>query len=380
MGEKMIEIIYITLIVVNICGYICRSRTNKGVEYFSEIFIALFIASTRYVPGSYIVEDQTRYQNTYYNIEALGSYAQGYKAINYIGNLLNLSFDAFYVVVTIICTIVIFRAIRKMECNGYIISIVFLLYYILIAADLLKNFIAFSIFLTVFPYLLSTKKKDRLKYVIGVILASLFHISFLLFLVLLIKNVDLSQLKTSKNWKRIAAVIVGIVVLIFITNGQKAVSFVSNTLLSVFLRDEDTLNRYSVYTSRTTHLSAIIPIFLFLLTLVGLTLWKNRTRTENGVLVSLKNRAAVLNVFLVSSVLLPLVFTSAEFFRIIRDITIVGILYLSETSERTYIRNRLVNLMFVLLVLAGWFIFDIVIKGKWENFMLYYFNIQELRW
>ena len=117
----MIEIIYITLIVVNICGYICRSRTNKSVEYISEIFIALFIASTRYIPGGYIVEDQTRYQNTYYNIEALGSYAQGYKAINYIGNLLNLSFDAFYVIVTIICTIAIFRAVRKMECNGYII-------------------------------------------------------------------------------------------------------------------------------------------------------------------------------------------------------------------------------------------------------------------
>ena len=59
----MIEIIYITLIVVNICGYICRSRTNKSVEYISEIFIALFIASTRYIPGGYIVEDQTRYQN-----------------------------------------------------------------------------------------------------------------------------------------------------------------------------------------------------------------------------------------------------------------------------------------------------------------------------
>ena len=327
----MIEIIYITLIVVNICGYICRSRTNKSVEYISEIFIALFIASTRYIPGGYIVEDQTRYQNTYYNIEALGSYAQGYN-------------------------------------------------YILIAVDLLKNFIAFSIFLTVFPYLLSTKKKDRIKYAVGVILASLFHISFLLYLVLLIRNVDLSRLKTSKNWKKIAGSIVGLVILIFITNGQKVVSFVSNTLLSVFFRDEDTLNRYSVYTSRTTHLSAIIPIFLFLLTLVGLTFWKNRSKSENGVLVSIKNRAAVLNVFLVSSVLLPLVFTSAEFFRIIRDITIVGILYLSETSERTYVRNRLVNLMFVLMILAGWFIFDIVIKGKWENFVLYYFNMQELRW
>ena len=267
-----------------------------------------------------------------------------------------------------------------MECNGYIISIIFLMYYILIAVDLLKNFIAFSIFLTVFPYLLSTKKKDRIKYAVGVILASLFHISFLLYLVLLIRNVDLSRLKTSKNWKKIAGSIVGLVILIFITNGQKVVSFVSNTLLSVFFRDEDTLNRYSVYTSRTTHLSAIIPIFLFLLTLVGLTFWKNRSKSENGVLVSIKNRAAVLNVFLVSSVLLPLVFTSAEFFRIIRDITIVGILYLSETSERTYVRNRLVNLMFVLMILAGWFIFDIVIKGKWENFVLYYFNMQELRW
>lgn len=294
----MLKTVYFGLIVLNILSYVWSRKVRKLIEYASEIFVALFIASTRYISGSYIAADQYRYEYTYNNVDALGSYAIGYKLLNYFGNWLNLSFDAFYFIVTIICTIAIYHAVRKLKCNSYIITTIFLLYYIIVAVDLLKNFIAFTILLNVFPYLLSNDKKDKWKYFIGIMVATTFHISFILYLLLLLRHVDFNRFKTSNNWKIAAGGILSFIIMIFIFGGQRIVSVFSNALLSLVLRDEAVLERYSVYTSRTTHLSALAPVFIFIVTLIGLNIWKNRAAsTKNMLSESRCIRTNVLNVF-----------------------------------------------------------------------------------
>lgn len=365
----LLPYIYFGLILLNIFIYI-TGKEIKAVSYPSALFLILFAMGKKY-DGSMIGYDYTNYQHKYENILDYNTAEIGYKFTNLIGNSFGLPYEVFYMIFISTLLILIFVAVIRIGGNIHFVVSAYLLYFVLVTIDLQRNQFALAILLiTIFP-LVSEKIKSIRRVILGIIAASLFHISFAMYIVPFLLAY---RYPIKKAWNFLIAMLV----LIFVLKITSSASLLE-PILSYFTSSNDYASeRYEKYFAHTANLSFFAPLAIYMVLIGSLVYWRKKI-VEKPIFKPNRIRIEadyIMRFMLYSSMFVTLTTMNAIMYRYVRDVSFIGIIYLSIYSKVKYssINSRMLLTLSMVAMSIGWFIFDIVIKGYWIDYLSHFFN------
>lgn len=345
-----------------------RNKKSNAVFYLSFLFIVLFSA------GLQQGHDYNNYYNSYVSRDIFHSYAIGFGFIENIAINLNFDFRLFYSFSVIFSTILIFFVVKKSNTDFHFFTVVYMLYYIFLNAQL-KNQIGLSFFLLGIYCLYRLKRINGiLLFLAFTLLAASFHPVFLLYFIFVL--VRFKRLNKVIRFLSVVSVIAIIVSFVF-----KEIGFVK-TMGSYFLSMLGE-SRYEDYFSTSTRFGAL-PIIIISLLMVYLSYFNQKNvlidrRFERGFSRN-ESIQMVYYISLLSLLFVPLVTVNVTFYRIIRNLSLVVILFTvtfksdvsSITCKKPYFVShlRICSLMIVVL----FFFFDVVLKGYSSTFYYEHFG------
>lgn len=365
----MLPYIYVGILVVNIVAFLSKPQNNRYICFFTELFIILFVAGKRYT-GSRIAADLYNYSVNYYNPVKYFKISPAYSILSAVGLKLGLDFYAFYTILIASVLIVEFRFIKREQSNLHLIYISYLLYFILIPMDLLKNQCAFLIFLLAFPYLLKDNKYENIKFILAMLGAILFHYSYVLFFLLFLGKTRIGR----KSYKIAPILIVSFCVILVLTKQQGIIGKLIIHLLLFFPPNIE--NRFSRYLRTQTYLSSLGVILIYLIALILVNYWKKIMRTmiigNSGVTVQPAKLVSLINW---GAVYIPLLMVNFTMHRFIRDLTLVAIIFCGKGTldPKSKLKDRFLILNGAVAISIGWFLLDIIIQGYWKDFLSNFF-------
>jgi len=116
----------------------------------------------------------------------------GFKYIFKLCSYFNFSYQQVLMLIATIGLVTILLSSKKYSDKQYIITILFLIFPFFHQVTIIRNFVSLCIFFYAFQFLY---KKETKKYIICIIVASLFHISALIYLLYLLSYFDSKSLK-----------------------------------------------------------------------------------------------------------------------------------------------------------------------------------------
>ena len=360
----MIEFFYFALIIINILIPLVGKK-SKIIIVISLLFILLFVMNKKYL-GGFIAYDLNNYSLRYSRDYFL------FNASEVLFSLLMMafktagcSFEEFYMFIVAFSLFLVFIGVLRLNGNFHVFVFTFLIYFVLLPIDQLRNFLAFSLFLQGIPFLFRQKKHDWIWFVVFVGLASLCHSSFIIYFLLLFVFSEYSK-------KMIAffAIVSILLIIIFLLGGSRTMfGGLLNSVIS-FLGFEE---RYSDYTTTATRFSGLVPIAAILLLLITFNFVFFNTTKKNT-----KQSSIIFRIIIITFCFTPLVFLNSTMYRFVRDISLVLIIVLSgyfiNKSFLMQPKNRIGSIITVASISILWFVFDIVIKGYYLDYMKYFFE------
>ena len=176
--------LYISIIIINLYAII-TNKYSKIILIISFIFI--YIIFIGYGNISYGIQNDMAEYIKAYNFPNIPTNMEiGYKMLMKFGRYFGLDFFQFKAVVTLICFILIYKAIPKFAKSFSIIIILYLLFSVIADTERFRNFIATSIVIySLSVYIDSELKCSKIKYIMMIIAASTIHTSMLGYLIFL---------------------------------------------------------------------------------------------------------------------------------------------------------------------------------------------------
>ncbi len=365
----LLPYIYFGLVLLNILIYI-SGREIKVISYPSAIFLILFAMGKKY-DGSMIGYDYTNYQHTYENIVDYNTAEIGYKYANLIGNAFGIPYEAFYMFFISTLLILIFIAVIRIGGNIHFVVSAYLLYFVLVTIDLQRNQFALAVLLiTIFP-LVTNKIKSKIKVIVGIIAAFMFHISFFMYIVPFILTY---RYTIKKAWNFLIAMF-GLTFILKVTSSASLLEPILSYFTSL---NEYASERFEKYFVHTANLSFFASLVIYTVLISSLVYWRNKI-VGNIIFESSRIRVEadyILRFILFSSMFVTLTTMNAIMYRYVRDVCFIGIIYMSTCSNNKYssMNSRILLSLSMFVMCIGWFIFDIVIKGYWIDYLGNFFN------
>lgn len=247
------------LIILALVAYLAdRSHSSKRVSIFAQVVLILFMSYLAAFYGKH-AQDHDNYvirYNYFYGSklsEAVGSLAIGkgsegtefgYYLLNVICNQIGLGELGFFLIIAIFVNTVCVKFIYERALPMLSFMFIFSMNFALLQANLIRQFIAMSIFLIFFKYL---EQRNIKMFVIGLILMLLFHTSAFLFILLLpICFIKDSHVGFVKN------ILIGL----WFISVLVAIGFVKVNFMSYVGMIEE----YSKYTSSTNDVGTFVSI------------------------------------------------------------------------------------------------------------------------
>ena len=323
----MVILLYFFIIILNAVSLL-SGKKNILLSVFSFLFIVLFVIGKRF-DGTTIMHDLESYERKYeFYEDLLNPFEFSFRIINTIGNNFGLSFEGFYMIVTAVIISLLFYTIIKLRLGLW----------------------------------------GKIKIAFCLLLASSFHASYLVFLLpfLAANERKFVHLKALSIFLTLA-----FVALFFL----KQVSFIQ-IMVMLFIADTEYLQeRFGDYAESTTGFISLVPITIYVLLLLGLYFWKKRIISSLGDKKMVDFSNYIFNVVLWSSSFLPLLLLNATFYRYTRDISLLGIICLG-IGVSSQVKRKTTYKLFALMITIpiGWFIFDVIIKGYWDEYSKHFFD------
>lgn len=363
-----ISFLYYSIIVINALVFL-SGRKVKLIYIPSAIFLILFVMGKRF-NDNFIAYDLRVYQRGYEDVANYFTFEVGFKLLDIVGNAFGLNFEQFYMILVACTMTTILVAVKKIGGNVHLFIMSWLIYFVLISMDQLRNQLALAIMMVAMLPFFSNNQKSLRNELIVVGIATLFHISFILFVIPLIltykKNMDFGI-----KW---------IIICVILYFGMMLTSAydVLHSLINSFVTSFENTSKYEEYTSSHTSLSSLYSFGIYLIVLIGLYLHRRKNTHNKG--PKFHYAYENINMFLLfcifSSMLLSFLLVNAAFYRYIRDLSFICIAYLgiNSTQKSTSFIYRLQTLAFTLLISIGWFVFDIIIKGYSYDYNRFFFD------
>lgn len=363
-----LAVVYFGIVLLNAILFLVGRKSNI-VAVLSCIFYILFVIGKRY-DGSFIAWDLGNYEASYGEMAGFQTLEIGYKGLCLLANSFHLSFESFYMILASSYLMVIFLFVRKIGGNLHLVIIACMLYFVLCHFDQLRNQCAFAaLLLLVFPISQEFKRKQIVISFVGVIIASLFHISFLLYAIPLFLAFKLDHRKA----KGFLMTMLALIVLIKATSSLGIVDSIIQDFIS---SSEYTADRYGKYTESNANLSFIASVAIYLVLLYSLAYWnKNVVHKQNCILKHNVDSDLFLRFFLFGSFFVLLTSVNSVLYRYPRDLSFLTMMYLGigSVGKFSHLKDRLVIFSGTFAACVGWFIFDILLKGYWLDYLAHFF-------
>ena len=368
----MVILLYFFIIILNAVSLL-SGKKNILLSIYSFLFIVLFVIGKRF-DGTTIMHDLESYERKYeFYEDLLNPFEFSFRIINTIGNNFGLSFEGFYMIVTAVIISLLFYTIIKLRGNVHLFVVAFMLYFISVTISQIRNQCAMVTLFALLPWAISYDNFTlglwgKIKIAFCLLLASSFHASYLVFLLpfLAANERKFVHLKALSIFLTLA-----FVALFFL----KQVSFIQ-IMVMLFIADTEYLQeRFGDYAESTTGFISLVPITIYVLLLLGLYFWKKRIISSLGDKKMVDFSNYIFNVVLWSSSFLPLLLLNATFYRYTRDISLLGIICLG-IGVSSQVKRKTTYKLFALMITIpiGWFIFDVVIKGYWDEYSKHFFD------
>lgn len=289
----------------------------------------------------------------------------GYEAYDWLwgilincGKIIGLDFYQFKAVIVIISIIIMYSSLKDETTNFNFITFMYLISFVFMDSQVLRNFIAMCILMYSIKYLKNfSNKKNILKFIICLIIATGIHAAFIIYSIFL-----LILVKEKKGFRKIIATIGFLMLIITIISGN--VPFL-NSLLNVFNFGE----KNSSFITRTKFGGIpVIILHLFSLLIIKKLCYRVKEKYSDNQM-KLLDTVYFIDICLVSC--LPFVMLSIHFYRLIKNVVILNYAVLGN-SFYAYkkIDSKIVVFLGTLVLALGWLFFETSIYSNFEDIIV----------
>lgn len=338
----LILIFYIVIATVNLLlGFL--HKKNTAIIILTVFFLTLLMSLNTNGPdvNNYITE---------YNKIPTGKYNYeiGYTILSVFAYNIGLDFFAFRIIITSICFILILSTCQFFKINLHYAIGFYMCYLFFIDTIQFRNFIVEAILIYSFRYLCVNKKYNAFKYIITIGIATLFHRTAPMFLLLLLSKI------TQKKLVYDVINCITIILLVFFAVNRSMLKDLINWVLSI-------LNISTGYSSTVTRFSYIPLVIMYYTENMIIRYWTNRYSkacTTNNLLI-LKN---IYNCRVALSPALILLLINSNYYRFFRNM--IFLTYIAYYIICFICVRKKYNVIFLLVetivLTLGWFIIDYI--------------------
>lgn len=340
------QYLYIFNLFLNIISIGIKKR-KKIIVLFSFIFFIILMGGSTSDPDwiGYYAHYVTSASN-------LLSIEFGYQLVQKFFYTLGFQYQMFRLILAIMAfAFMYYLLVKFLKTKSWSLFLstysLFLLFYDSIQ---LRNFIGF-LFVMLGSFFLFQRKSSIIKFIICILIGTSFHISMIVYLVFLLPRL-----------KQNTIILFLILLLSFsfssllILNGMK-VPYINEILLRI---DSE---KYLTYFKQGTTLGAMYPIFLQIINYIYIYIvnifFKKTDEKENF----FQNENLIQKINLVSFCFIPFFMINLNFYRFIRNIVFLNLVY--GQNKYNYLKNKNQKLIFIIIT----FIYILVwcIYGFWVN-------------
>lgn len=136
--------------------------------------------------------DRDAYELYYHTRDTYASWGGevGYGYLNILASQSGLSFQSFQILISLVTLFLVFRYIVKRTVSPFLSILIYMVCFFSLDFVLMRNFLAFAIFLQAMIVLFEGHKYCRVKYALLIVLATAMHQSSLMFMVFIFMPLD----------------------------------------------------------------------------------------------------------------------------------------------------------------------------------------------
>lgn len=325
----LISIAYYSLWILNIY-FILRNKENKIVSFLTWVLLFILFSSNSAISG-----DAYKYKIDYeYGAFGKNWVEAGNELLKFVCKSIGLnSYNQYLIVLFGVSSVLIFLGMRKLNGSFHIIFSATMGFIFPAMAVAIRFFLAFSIFVFCLSFLINGQ---RLKYIIGIIIATTFHRSALFFLLFLLTENVYKNKDNDKYRKKLVYFVGGFAICCaayaLVLRKLPFVSLISSTLLR-FLPDANI--KVDAYFGTFTRFGFLIMLIVYVANFIFSRYMMNIVRQNNyeESIVRLSSFGYTVNVLLAA--LLPLTVVNLVFFRLYAVQTFVNCIVFSQIKNKT---------------------------------------------
>lgn len=316
----MLYIAFFSMIIINL-----YAKNKKYLLYTSLAFLWILYG---WSSGN---ADTNIYISRYYNYDAFHNLEPLFKELMNISNKLGLSYQQYLIIISAICLCIISITILKLTDNFCYVIALYSIYPFIMDVTQVRQFIATTVIIFGFRFLLSSNNKNIYKYIICVIIAFLIHVSAVMYILLILPKI-LNLRKT------IYFTIISILIIILTIHTN--IIYKISSILHINTKISETIIATShVYTGKSL-LVYRVEIFIYF-TLAMITLiyirYKKKDRlnkqltkiTKGNYIIQSKVIDFTIKANIVMLILIPLLAYSADLYRIQHGIFLLNYIAMS---------------------------------------------------
>ena len=342
-------VIFFALAIINtLCG-LCKR--NEKILYYSALAV-IFIFMTFNCMGPDIGEYFSAYDSAL-DLSGTSAYSghmeSGYVLIMYVCKKIGLDFFSFRTIISIICFFLFSNTIKYYKVNGNLIVGLYMTYLFFFDTIQLRNCIVEFLLLFATRYLLRKSLLSTLKYILIIVVASMFHVAALFGLPLLL----VKFLRKESHYRVI--IILSALLFVACMAMQSSLPKLANWLLQF-------IGRGSSYLEINVEIGYLVVLILHLMGLIPLYLLKGSI--ENNRLAK-SQVTFILRINIILCLFIPLLFFNSNFYRLYRNYILLTYIGLALIYRNSRTKTSIGGLAAVVMLLmnAGWFVRDMFIKN-----------------
>lgn len=255
----------------------------------------------------------------------------GYRAVMKLGVLLKLEFSYFIAIITGISYVLIHSTIKEITNEYNYIYVLYFMFPLMLDIVQIRNFLAMSIFTYSIRFILKGKQQSDIKYILYILLASLFHYSAILYLPFILIG--------KKENKKIAygVAIFSVFTSVLIIANDRQIPFMKD-VVSIFYDGTYILNWFDSKTNWGFLLFWFIQVLSFLLIKYSKTLYyMNNNKLIDSVKYDFIRKVYLIN--LMAFMFLPFYLLESTFTRLMRNILLLNYTSFAITAKSMKNKN-----------------------------------------
>lgn len=343
----ILSLAFVGVVILNLSVSDKNKKTSRIILYITAIFF-VFVFSGNSSSGD-IPNYIAIFRNPDLSIQSSPLSAVFYYIMK-AAKTAGMNFFQFKIIIACISYILYYRFFSKFDANIHYVIIFYCLHLFLFDVEQIRNALALSVYLQGLIPLLKNEKNQIRNYVIFTLLASVIHISFILYLIFL-----LYYLNWNSAFRKIFVTSIFLFCFLSFLNGNRIPG------LSFILSNFDIGGKVDIYFGNHMRFGFLVPLALHMSTFVAI--WyirrENKKYCDDIYMINV-----VYKIIIISFAFLPLYMLSITFGRFERNlislVLLSGATIIYRTSKKHVLRWKATAA--ILFMVICWAIYDVALR------------------